>query len=159
VLQRRKWWGGRVLLQWPHKLQVIERRESSREPIPEDVVVTAMLSDADGRIRILARLRDISLTGASFLCETSEPVSALQTGEAMRIVVTYGAHQHRLTASYRYTNPLSANTVRLGVQFDAEKSLAAGPLGRFRTMLEELEGLRIRRTFRVQLTKGSFEAA
>jgi hypothetical protein len=156
---RRKWWGGRVLLVWPLNLQIVERREGSREPIPEDVVVTAMLSDAAGRVRVQARVGDISLTGASFLCETTEPISAIQSGGQIRIDVTYGGHQHRLAAICRYSRPLSSNLVRIGTQFDAEKALAAGPLSRFRTMLEELERMRIRRTFRTQLTKGCFEAA
>jgi hypothetical protein len=159
VVLRRKWWGSLVLLQWPLSFHIVERRESSREPIPGDVVVTAMLSDADGRVRVQSRVGDISLTGASFLCETTEPLSVIQVGRSIRIAVTHGGHQHRLDAVCRYARPISPNVVRIGTQFDAEKALAAGPLARFRLMLEELERLRIRRTFRTQLTKGSFEAA
>ncbi|HSZ57549.1 MAG TPA: PilZ domain-containing protein [Tepidisphaeraceae bacterium] len=159
VVLQRKWWGSRVRLQWPFRMQIVERRESSREPIPDDVVVTAMLADAAGRVRVQARLGDISLTGASFLCETSEPLSALQNGQAIRIEVAYGGHQHRVDALCRYARPISPSLVRIGAQFDAERALAAGPLARFRMMLEELERMRIRRTFRTQLTKGTFEAA
>ena len=159
AILRRKWWGSRVQMQWPLRMQIIERRESSREPIPDDVVVKAMLSDAASRVRVQARLGDISLTGASFLCETSEPLSAFQNGHTIRIEVAYGGQQHRVDAICRNSRPVSETLVRIGTQFDAEKAMTTGPLARFRMMLEELERLRVRRTFRTQLTKGSFEAA
>jgi hypothetical protein len=159
VILERKFWGGRVRLRWPFNLHVVERRESSREPIPDDVVVKAMLSDAAGKVRVEARVGDISLTGASFLCENSEPLSVIKKGETIRLEVTYGTHLHRLAAVCRYARPISPNLVRVGTQFDATQALTGKELSRFRTMLEELEGLRIRRTFRTQLTKGCFEAA
>jgi hypothetical protein len=159
VMLTRKWWGSRVQLRWPLNMHIVERRESSREPIPDDVVVKAMLSDAEGKVRVEARLGDISMTGASFLCENSEPLAVIQKGGTIGLEVKYGPHQHRLAAVCRYSRPISPGLVRVGTQFEAEKILTGAALTRFRTMLEELERLRVRRTFRTQLTKGCFEAA
>ena len=155
--QRRQWFSRRILLRRPEQLTIVERRKDSREPVPRDIEVPAVLARDGGSVEtyceISARVWDVSPTGASFICRADQPIPKLEVGESLSIILLYNGTEHRLTACHRYTQRLSSSSVRLGVQFNAEEAFDPAALARFREMLEELQGLRIRRSFRKMLRK------
>jgi len=152
IRRRRQWFGRQVLMRHPDQLTLVERRKDSREPIPDDIEVPAILvrggEGGESYCEIGARVWDLSATGASFLCRADQPLPKLETGEPLAISLIYHGAEHRLNACHRYTQRLSSSSVRLGVQFNAQDSVDPSALARFRQLLEDLESLRIRRTFR-----------
>lgn len=155
--QRRQWFKKRVLLKRPERLTIIERRKDNREPVPADVEVMARivrLTAEDGTpCELAARVWDVSPTGASFLCRSDQPLPKLEVGEPLSITLLFNSTEHRVNACHRYAQRLSSSSVRLGVQFNSEDKVDPAASARFRQLLEELQSLRIRRSFRNVLRK------
>jgi hypothetical protein len=152
ILQKKKnfWINKQILVRYPTAIQAIEQRSSGRECIPEHVRLLAQLTeDASSWCSVL----DISEGGASVICPVDRAFTALQPGSVLQVSFTLdGGRPVRVSAQHRYTQQLSANSLRVGLQFSPEAMPpeAAKP---FRQMLAEVERLRLTRSLRHTLRK------
>lgn len=150
--KRKQWFSQRVFMKRPEQVNVIERRKDNREQVPDDVEVAARITRPDDSTspvcELVARVWDVSPTGASFLCRADQPLPKLAVGEPLAITLIFNGAEHRVTAHHRYTQRLSSSSVRLGVQFNLEDKVDPALAARFRQLVEDLQSLRIRRGFR-----------
>jgi hypothetical protein len=151
--RERKWFKQRILLKWPEQMTVVERRGGSREAVPSDLPLVAILSGPSGGANLRARVFDISPTGAALLCPIHPDLPEPLLGETYAVLVTYQDIEFRFNALCRHVQHLSSNSLKAGIEFEARKDLDPPSLARFQRMLEDMEALRIRRTFRSALTK------
>ena len=129
---------------WDAPLEVVDL-------IPDDLALVAVLCGPSGGASLRAQLWDISLTGAAFLCPLHPDLPEPGVGEAFAVLLTFQEFEFRFNARCRHVQRLSSTSLRAGMEFHAEKELDPPSLSRFNQMLEELEALRIRRTFRSAL--------
>lgn len=150
--RKRQWFKHQLLLKRPEQLSIVERRKGNRELVPHDVEVTGRITptqQTQGTVcDIAARVWDVSPTGASFLCRTDQPLPKMEAGEALTITLMYRGSEHRMTACHRYTQRLSSSSVKLGVEFDAAAAADPAVTARYQQLLEEIQSLNIRRSFR-----------
>lgn len=158
VARRRGWFARALLLRRPQLITVVERRQGGgREMIPEELELPAVLRPKSPAGQPAATFRgrvwDISRTGASFLCRSNQPIPTLPQGEGLSAVFHISKARHTLHGTHRYTQRLSAATVRIGMQFDTPIPVdgsACHPLTQF---IEDMKGRRMRDTFRKALQK------
>lgn len=150
--KKRQWFKQQLLLKRPEQVSIVERRKGNRELVPHDVEVTGRISptkQTEGTVcDIAARVWDVSPTGASFLCRADQPLPKMEVGEPLAITLIFNGGEHRLTACHRYTQRLSSSSVKLGVQYDAEAVADPSIAARYQQLLEEIQSLNIRRSFR-----------
>ena len=150
--QKRQWFTRCLLLKRPEQLSIVERRKGNRELIPRDVEVHGRITpvqQTEGTVcEIAARVWDVSPTGAAFLCRADQPLPKMAVGEPLSITLTYNGSEHKMTACHRYTQRLSSSTVKLGVQSSTDGAADPEAAARYQQMLEEIQSLNIRRSFR-----------
>lgn len=150
--RKRQWFKQQLLLRRPDQVSIVERRKGNRELVPHDVEVTGRITptqQTQGTVcDIAARVWDVSPTGASFLCRADQPLPKMEVGEPLAITLVFNGAEHRMTACHRYTQRLSSSSVKLGVQFDAEAGADPAVAARYQQLLEEVQSLNIRRSFR-----------
>jgi len=149
----RKWFTQWAELGYPQKLNAVERRSGSREAVPDDVPVTALLGGASGGAPVRVRLWDIDQAGAGFICGLHPKLPKPRAGERFSVRLEYQGLEYRFQGVCRHVRELSTNSVRVGIQFDARAKSDPAEAKRFEQLLEDLQSLRIRRTFRNQLRK------
>lgn len=154
---RRQWFTRSLLLKRPEQLSIVERRKGNRELIPQDVEVHGRITPArqtDGTAcDIAARVWDVSPTGAAFLCRADQPMPKMEVGEPLAIILSLNGQEHRMNACHRYTQRLSSSTVKLGVQFNGDEAADPQTMACYQQLLEEMQSLNIRRSFRHTLRK------
>jgi c-di-GMP-binding flagellar brake protein YcgR len=143
-----------AFLSKPQRLSIVQRRQDNREPVPQDIEMVAQLTRINHQegppCELVARVFDVSATGASFVCRADQPLPRLEIGEPLSILLVFNEVGHQVLASHRYTQRLSGTSVRIGVEFDKHEAASAQ---KFQQYLADLEELRVRRTFRSALTK------
>ena len=147
----------RRLLKYPTNVQAVEQRNSDREYVPDHIRILARLAaDAPGATNIVGfdcRIMDLSPGGASLICPTERSLVSLEPGQPLRVAISFdGRAPICLRAQHRYTQHLSTNSLRVGLQFNPD---AASPqtATAFQQLLTELETLRLTRSFRSTLQK------
>lgn len=151
--RERKWFRHRLLLRWPEQLTVVERRSGGREPVGDDMPLVGMLSARLSGANLRGRLFDLSHTGAAFLCPIHPDLPKPIVGEGYAVILTHPEQEYRFNATCRHVQHLSSSSLKVGMEFRADKDLDPPSLARFKRMLEDMEASRIRRTFRSTLTK------
>lgn len=149
----RKWFTQWASLAYPQNLNAVERRTGSREAVPDDVPIVAVLKSASGGPALRTRPWDLDLTGAGFLCPVHPQFPQPKTGQRYAVRLSYQGIDYDFEGVCRHAQRLSTNSVRVGIQFDARSDFPPATLARFQQLLADLQALRIRRTFRTQLKK------
>lgn len=138
----------------PQKMSIVQRRQDNREPIPDDIEMVAQLTRVNHQggppCELVARVFDVSATGASFICRADQPLPRMEIGEPLSILLVFNEVGHQVVGSHRYTQRLSSTSVRIGVEFDKQETSSAR---KFQQYLADLQELRVRRTFRTALRK------
>lgn len=159
ILKKKKrfWLNKQVLLKYPANVQAVEQRNSDREYIPDHIRILARLAkDAPGATQITdydCRVMDLSPGGASLVCPADRALVLLEPGEKLRVAITFdGRPPICLTAQHRYTQHLSTNSLRVGLQLNPD-AMSPQTAATFQQLLTELETLRLTRSFRSALSK------
>ena len=154
LMQRRKRLGGKQQVQfyWPVRLQVIERRQREREPVPEAMPLTARMvsgetEDESGGFPV--RVCELSENGGSFLCTAAVH---LAPGEIIRIGLCVATCEHWFTGRHRRTEMIPGVGARFGVEFLRDDPRPEAELW-LREFVEELRTRRIRRGLKTTLDK------
>lgn len=121
--KRSRYWAKKlVLLKFPERLSVVEQRGSTRTFVPDDIAVYAKVFRASGpgahEPLVAWRLFDLSAGGAGIICPRDQRLLSLKPGEPLYVIVTHNDRGIPLAATHRYTQVLSASSVRLGIQFN-----------------------------------------
>jgi len=151
VRRGRGWFRHWATLRWPEKLTVVERRGGAREHIPDDIDIVAVLSLPGGGPTLRARLWDLDLKGMACICSAHPELPSPQVDQAVNILLSHGGQEYRLKGFCRNLQPLSSNSLRVGLQFESEAELDPETLVRFKYLVDELHGLGVRRSFRKEL--------
>lgn len=125
--QRKRRHGEQVLIGWPGKLNVRERRRSERVPVPENVTIPTRLirtdrlpaHDGDLPLTVL----DLSTTGAGLLCPVSDLQLEFGPGEGLEICMLLMGVERWIAARHRHTQRLPDGRVRIGVEFAPDAGL------------------------------------
>ena len=159
ILKKKKnfWLNKQVLLKYPVNVQAVEQRNSDREYVPDHIRILARLAnDAPGATDITdcdCRVMDLSPGGASLVCPPDRSLVLLEPGEKLRIAISFdGRPPICLTAQHRYTQHLSTNSLRVGLQLNPA-AMSPQTAADFQKLLTELETLRLTRSFRSTLSK------
>jgi hypothetical protein len=159
ILKKKKhhWLNKQVVFKYPANVQAVEQRNSDREYVPDHIRILARLAtDAPSAAMIPdfeSRVMDISPGGASLICPTDRSLVTLEPGQLLRIAISFdGRAPICLRAQHRYTQHLSTNSLRVGLQFDPH-SMSSQTATAFQQLLGELETLRLTRSFRSALQK------
>ena len=151
IKRGRKWFTHWAMLNWPERLNVVERRTGSREQLPDDVKIVVVLSLPDGGPTLRAQLWDVDLTGAACICPVHPDLPVPQVDQACGVLLTYRGEEYRLNGFCKNVQRLSTNSLRVGLQLLSETETDPSTLVRFKHLLGELQALRIRRGFRREL--------
>ena len=148
VRKRRHYWLKKLLLlRFPDRLSVVEQRGTTRTFIPDDVNVYARLFRATGpgadQPLVSWRLFDLSAGGAGIICPPDRRLLELVRGQPLHVIISLGSNGIPLSATHRYTQVLSANSVRVGVQFDHAQPKAVRD--EFKHLIERLNEMRTQR--------------
>ena len=154
ILSRRRPFmrGERLMLAWPLRLRVSERRGGDRERVPREIDVAAHLQLADGADPMPLYVWDLSPTGASFLWPPGKRPPKFKPGEHLRISLNFWGADHSIVVRHRHTQTLAGGRVRLGVEFEENahgEPDVPMPLVR---LLEDLKSCRIRSTLGAALS-------
>ena len=149
----RKWFKNWATLRWPDKLNVVERRSESRQHVPDDIGIVVVLSLPEGGPTLRARLWDVDVTGAACICPAHPELPRPVVGEPVGILLNHGGIEYRLKGFCRNVQPLSCNSLRVGLQFVSETEIEPQTLVRFKHLLDDLRTTTIRRSFRKDLRR------
>ena len=159
ILKKKKhfWLNKQVIFKYPANVQALEQRNSDREYIPDHIHILARLAcyapGATTMSEFDCRAMDLSPGGASLICPTDRTLATLEPGQPLRVAISFdGRAPICLKAQHRYTQHLSTNSLRVGLQFDKE-SASPQTATAFQQLLSELETLRLTRSFRSTLQK------
>jgi hypothetical protein len=153
IRRGRKWFKHWATLRWPDKLNVVERRGESRQHVPDDIDIVAVLSLPEGGPTLRARLWDVDVTGAACICPAHAELPTPVVGDPVGILLNHAGLEYRLRGFCRNVQRLSSNSLRVGLQFLSESEVDAETLVRFKQLLEDLRTTTIRRSFRKDLRK------
>lgn len=122
MTKRRKLFGNnQVLLGWPARLVIRERRRSERVTVPNSVSIPTRLIRADGLPAqdgdLPLTLLDLSATGASLLCPATAPPIKLQPRERLEICMLLRGAEHWIHACHRHTKVMPDGRARIGIEF------------------------------------------
>lgn len=154
ILSRRRAFmrGERLMLAWPLRLRVSERRGGNRERVPREVEVAARLQLGDGTDPMPLYVWDLSPTGASFLWPPGKRPPKFASGQRLDITLTFWGEEHPIVVCHRHTQTLAGGRVRLGVEFEEKipgQPDIPPPLVR---LLDDLKSSRIRSTLGAALS-------
>jgi len=153
VLKKKKnfWINRQVLLKYPTTVQPIEQRSSDREYVPDHIRVLARLS-REGATDWCPVL-DVGDGGASLVYPAARPFLQIEPGAMCQVQFSLdGGSAVGVTAQHRYTQQLSSNSVRLGLQFRVD-AMSPEAVKAFRQLLAEIGRVRLTRSFRHTLRK------
>jgi hypothetical protein len=142
-----------LLVELPDDVRELQERRQPRLPVSEGSGVTAQLFRLDksavasgspsaaNLIPVDAKLQDLSLTGAGFLCAPDRALLSARRGERLACIVEFRGAKILLVASLARVTNISNRAVRLGVDFDAHKNerAMAGKLEQLVEVVQELE--------------------
>jgi c-di-GMP-binding flagellar brake protein YcgR len=153
--KRNYWLNKAILLRMPENVSVVDQRNKAREWVPEHIPVTtrAFKVEADRKIEVPARLWDISLGGASFICPADRNIALLECDDPMLIAIRVEEAELHVPAIHRYTQPLSSSSARIGVEFKLDGPGSEQDVADLKHLIESLEQLRIQRVFRTALKR------
>jgi len=146
----------RVLLGWPSKVSVSERRKAPREPIPQEMPLTAAIrrdEAAGGGSSPPVPVADLSTTGACLLYSRGVQPPAFQPHDLLHLTFTAGGAQHRMTARYRHAQSTPGG-VRVGVEFD-QSGCSAEATAWLQACIEEARACRIRRSLKTAFDRSA----
>jgi|GEM_PF-5446977 len=133
-----------LLLKWPAALEDGERRAHVRYPISDDGRVLAQLvrssqwaPNSDREVRV--KLWNLSQGGAGFVTPLNTTLMALPPGEPFNVVITHDGRRIEIPAKLVSNRIPSGNTLKFGVQFNAEAN--AWPSGADEGLKELLSAL------------------
>ena len=144
--------GERLMLAWPLRLRVSERRGGDRERVPREVDVAACLQLGDGADPMPLYVWDLSPTGASFLCPPGKRPPKFGPSQRLHVTLTFWGEDHSIVVCHRHTQTLAGGRVRVGVEFEEKapgKPDIPPPLIK---LLEDLKSSRIRSTLGAALS-------
>ena len=150
--RRNFWLNKQVFLHYPTNVQAVEQRNSDREYIPDHIRILARLAidtprAAINEAHVPSRVMDLSPGGASLVCPAEKALALLQPGDTLRAAVYFdGRPPIVLAAEHRYTQQLSTNSLRVGLQFNPD-AITPDNAAAFHKLLAELESLRRSRSF------------
>ena len=144
AMKKRLWSGKLLLMKPPQRLSVIERRGNNREPVPDDVEVTAMVA---GWGKTTARVWDLSANGAALLCPLQTAMD-LEKGQQLRVKLLRRGDEIAVQAQVCSIRSLSKQTARVGLRMEAVDEESRAKLDAF---LVELGNLRVTRALRGDL--------
>ena len=157
ILKKKKhfWLNKQVLLKYPANVQSVEQRKSDREYIPDHIRILARLAcyapGATSMSEFDCRAMDLSPGGASLICPVDRTLATLEPGQPLRVGISFdGRPMIVLAAQHRYSQPLSSNSLRVGLQFNRPE-IPPATAATFQKLLEELETLRLTRSYRAGL--------
>lgn len=158
VLRKRKLFGGdQVLLGWPGKLDIRERRRSERVTIPESVSVPARLIRADSlpvpNGDLPLTLLDLSTTGAGLLCPTGDPPLDFRPGEGLEICLLLMGTDAWIHARHRHTQIMPDGRARIGVEFAPDTGLDSRIQALLQATVELLKAEHVRSTLGAALRR------
>ena len=158
VLRKRKLFGGdQVLIGWPGKLEIRERRRSERVSIPESVSIPARLIRADSlpvpNGDLPLTLLDLSTTGAALLCPTVKPPLDFRPGEALEICLLLMGAETWIHAKHRHTQVMPDGRARIGIEFAPDTGLNASTHGLLQSTVESLKAENVRSTLGAALRR------
>jgi len=158
VVRKRKLFGGdQVLLGWPGKLEIRERRRSERVTIPDSVSIPARLIRADSlpvpNGDLPLSLLDLSTTGAGMLCPTLDPPLDFRPGEGLEICLLLGGTEAWIHATHRHTQVMPDGRARIGVEFAPDTGLDAHTQALLQATVESLKAEHVRSTLGAALRR------
>jgi len=114
-----------LLLKWPAALEDGERRAHVRYPSGDDSRVLAQLvrssqwaPNSDREVRV--KLWNLSRGGAGFVTPLNSTLMALPPGEPFNVIITHDGKRLEIPAKLVSNRIPSGNTLKFGVQFNAE---------------------------------------
>jgi PilZ domain len=145
-----------VLLTRPENATVIEQRHASREWVPDEMEIAVTLTrpavDIEQPMEISGRLWDISEGGASAIVPPHNMIQLIQPLELLKMCLSWDDVRIRIDAVHRYTQPLSASSIRIGCEFSPlEESPEGQTRADLRRLLDHLKQQGIERHFRQTL--------
>jgi hypothetical protein len=149
VAKRRKLFGKeQVLVGWPAKLAIRERRRYERVMVPNSVSIPTRLiradslPDQDGDLPLL--LLDLSAAGACLLCPASAPPIKLRPGEGLEICMLLSGGEHWIHARHRHTQVMPDGRSRIGIEFAPDTGIDARTRDLLVNTIETLKADQIR---------------
>ncbi|HEV2296532.1 MAG TPA: hypothetical protein VGR35_22000 [Tepidisphaeraceae bacterium] len=140
-----------LLVAAPPQVRRIEERRKPRLPVSETSGISAQLirlcksasaiPDRSALVPVEAKLQDLSLVGAGFVCAPDRTLLAAQRGERLACVIDFRGRKIVLVASLARVVSVSSRAMRVGVDFAAhenEKAMA-GKLAELANVVQELE--------------------
>lgn len=140
-----------LLVAAPAEVRRIEERRKPRLPVSEGSGVSAQLirlsksssvaTDAPELLPVDAKLQDLSLAGAGFMCAPNRALLAAQRGERLACVIHFRGSKIVLVASLARVMSVSSRAMRIGIDFAAHEGEAAmaGKLAELAKVVQELQ--------------------
>ena len=135
-----------LLLAWPLRVRVSERRGGDREPVPTAADIEATLQLGAGEAPMPLQVLDLSPTGAGLLCPPGKRPPHFQPGQPLHVFVRLRDGQHRVTMVHRHTQTLPNGRVRIGVEFEAKEGEEPQIPAPLRRLMDSLQNCRISST-------------
>lgn len=140
-----------LLVAAPAEVRQIEERRKPRPPVSDGSGISAQLirlnkgppgaPAAAQLLPINARLQDLSLVGAGFVCAPDRALLAAQRGERLACVIDFRGTKIVLVASLARVVSISNRAMRVGVDFAAHENEKAmtGKLAELANVVQELQ--------------------
>ena len=129
------WFERHLLLRAPCKMSVVQQRKDGRVWVPENCGLRSRLArvtvdDPDQRSEAIipGQVWDLSLSGASMICPLNPSHMGLRQEERLEFTIEFGKLKVDRVSGVCYARPLSARSVRLGLQFVDTDSPATQPM-------------------------------
>jgi hypothetical protein len=123
-----------ILLRAPEQLSQVQERRSARHPVSDGSGVSADLFRYTPRWQggelkqhptpVKAKLRDLSLHGAGFICAFDRQLAELKPGDRIGCVVNFNGTKTPLLGTLRQVRTVSSRAIHLGVSFNPPANAA-----------------------------------
>jgi hypothetical protein len=154
VRKKKRYWLNRtVIFRMPTRVKVVQQREETREPIPEDYPLTAKVLPGIQGAELVAKIGDLSKGGMSVVLPADKVEKLMAEETPVRVEFDFHGQSICVDAELRNARPLSAQDVRVGLQFTAEGQSSPTGDPEYLRRLADLENLRITRHLREQLKR------